>query len=201
MGCSQKEWEKPLVPIPYHILTKEILKLCLVLDRNLINSVLIMESQNVSRALFLLLDLLHNMVWRVFCLFLMVSHSHLGIYISANYPLSVSCLKNLQCKSLKGCSSWQVWFRIVQSLLHRKAFSFNSALLLCFTAMYLVLVFGYLFFSDILFDTVIQMQTATVNNDVLPSFPPLFGKLCFLKCLLCSLHEDKCYFLSILLNC
>lgn len=133
MGCSQKEWEKPLVPIPYHILTKEILKLCLVLDRNLINSVLIMEFQNVSRILFLLLDLLHNMVWRVFCLFLMVSHSHLGIYISVNYPLSVSCLKNLQCISLRGCSSWQVWFRIVQSLLHRKAlfFQFCPSLFYC----------------------------------------------------------------------
>lgn len=62
MGCEEKEWEKPLVPLPYHMLTKGILKVHLVLGINLINFVLIMESQNVSRTLFLLLDFLHNMV-------------------------------------------------------------------------------------------------------------------------------------------
>jgi len=67
--------------------------------------------------------------------------------------------------------------------------------------MYLVLRFGYFFFGDILSDTVIQMQTAKVNNYVLPSFPALFGKLCFLMYSLCSLHKDRCYSLSILVNC
>lgn len=60
LECRQKEWEKPLVALPYHMLTKEVLKVYLVLDINPTDSVLIMRSPNVSLTLFLLLDLLPN---------------------------------------------------------------------------------------------------------------------------------------------